>query len=67
MSKFQEIERRKIKECARIADGYSAGLCISQGLIVGADGKSVSADLGAHGVLIPWAGSPHIKILVDSE
>lgn len=67
MSRQQKLEQQKIKESARMADGFSRGVSLSQGLVVGADGMSAGADIGAHSVVIPWMGNPHIKIVVSAD
>lgn len=64
MSLITRIEKEKLKQSARMSDGYSPGVSLSQGLVVGGGNES---NAGSHGLVIPWMGNPHIKIVVGAD
>lgn len=65
--RWQEDEKRKRSEVAKAVVGFSRGVSISDGLVIGADGLTASGHESALGVVIPWMGSPHIKILLTED
>ena len=64
---LQMLEREKLKQSARIAEGFSDNACFSQGLVVGGDDLAGQFDSGNKGLVIPWGGNPNIKIVVGVE
>lgn len=64
MSLQQRLEKEKLKECARMSDGYTPGVCMGQGLVVGGGNQN---DASSHGLVIPWMGNPNVKIVVTGE
>ena len=67
MSRRQELEKRKLSECARIAQGFGNGFSLSGGLVVNGEQMSISEGLGAKGIVIPCLDSPHILMVVGTE
>jgi hypothetical protein len=63
----QELEREKLRKSAVATDGFVRGISLSYGIVVGAEGLSVSNSLFSHGTVIPWLESRHIKILVGAD
>jgi len=64
---WQDEEKRRRKEAAHAVVGFSRGMSISDGLIVGADTLTGSGYESAIGVVIPWMGSPHVKIVLTED
>ena len=64
---LRRIEQRKKRECARTTIGFGDGICFDEGLVVGSDGLSALTSQSSAGVVIPWNGSPHVKIMLGSE
>ena len=67
MSKRQELEKRKLSECARIAQGFGNGFSVAGGLVVNGELLAISDGLGSKGIVIPCQDSPHIMIVVGTE
>jgi hypothetical protein len=67
MNKRLEAERQRLKTCASMSDGYSSGVSLSVGRVEAGNGLGVMDNQSSHGVVIPWMGSQHIKILVSVE
>ena len=65
--RWQDEERRRRKEAAHAVVGFSRGMSIADGLIIGADTLTASGYESAIGVVIPWMGSPHIKIVLTED
>lgn len=63
----QKLEREKLSYSARNADGYAQNVSLSQGMVVGGEGMCQGQNIASHGLVIPWMGSKHIKILVCAE
>lgn len=60
-------ELEKLNKLARIGEGFGGNLCFSDGLVVCGDDYYAGADQGAKGLVIPWMGCKHIKILVGAD
>ena len=67
MSQRQELEKRKLAESARIAQGFGNGFNVSSGLVIGADLLGVAGYQSAKGIVIPCMNSPHIRMVVGTE
>jgi hypothetical protein len=65
--RWQDEERRRRKEAAHAVVGFSRGMSLNDGLIVGADTLTASGYESAIGVVIPWMGSPHVKIVLTED
>jgi hypothetical protein len=64
---WRQIERKRRKECARGTIGFGDGTSISEGLVIGADGLCGLEHQSSSGVVIPWRGNEHIKILISKD
>lgn len=63
----RQIERKRKKECARGTIGFGDGVSFSEGLVIGADDLSGLRYQSSPGVVIPWKGNEHIKILISKD
>lgn len=59
----RETIQEKLRKDAMISCGFITSVSCENGLIMGADGLDFGSQ-GSPGLLIPWMGSKHIKILV---
>jgi len=65
--RWQDEEKRRRKEAAHAVVGFSRGMSIADGLVIGAETLTASGYESAIGVVIPWMGSPHIKIVLTED
>jgi hypothetical protein len=63
----REEELEKLNKLARISEGFGGNFSLRDGIVVGADDYYCGADQGAKGLVIPWMGCKHIKILVGAD
>jgi hypothetical protein len=63
----RQIERKRRKECARGTIGFGDGLSFSEGLVIGSDDLYGLGYQSSPGVIIPWKGNEHIKILINRD
>lgn len=63
----RQIEQKRRKECARGTIGFGNGTSISEGLVIGADSLYGLGYQSSPGVIIPWKGNEHIKILISRD
>ena len=59
----RKIEKEKAEKLARISSGFGKGMSYTDGIIMGANSID-SGCQGSAGILIPWMGCKHIKILI---
>ncbi len=64
---LRKIEAKRRKECARGTIGFGNGISFSEGLVIGADGLSGLEHQSSPGVVIPWKGNEHVKILISKD
>ena len=64
---WRQIEKKSRKECARGTIGFGDGISFSEGLLIGADGLSGLEHQSSPGVVIPWKGNEHVKILIGRD
>lgn len=67
MNPIRRLEKEKENQSARMTDGFSQNVSLSQGLVEGGMGFAGGISSGSHGLVIPWMGNPHIKIVVSAE
>jgi hypothetical protein len=64
---WRQVEKKRRKECARGTIGFSDGVSFSEGLVIGADSLYGLGYQSSPGVVIPWKGNEHIKILISKD
>jgi len=63
----REEELEKVNKLARISEGFGGNISFRDGIVVGADDYYSGADQGTKGLVIPWMGCKHIKIVVGAD
>jgi len=63
----RELEQEKNRKLAQISVGFGDQFSLQHGLVNGSDDMSSGTDQGSAGLIIPWGGCKHIKIMVGSE
>lgn len=65
--KDRRKELEKLNTLARIGEGFGGNFSLSDGIVAGAEDYYLGADQGAKGLVIPWMGSKHIKIVAGAD
>lgn len=65
--RWKEIEEKRRRETARAVVGFSRGISTNEGLVAGAETLTAMGYGSALGVVIPWMGNPHVKIVITED
>jgi len=65
MNRLKELE--KVNKLAKVSEGFGGNFSFGDGIVVGADDYYTGVDKGAKGLVVPWMGCKHIKILVGAD